>query len=179
MTMSSRHRSVAFLALVVLSLASLAASQHDGGSSSWAASDDSSASRSNNGVAMTSFVKHGGGAGRKASSDGDDIEGGDASSTAKTIAQRIDEALEQEFPEEKKKDSVGKTYTEKAKQEDVSLMVTAGKLGRRIERWEPQHQHPFFFKQNSPFFSFPPNHENQPGNGRDRRQGLGKVKGRR
>ena len=127
----SRHRSTAFLvvasALVVLSLASLAASQRE-----WASSDASSSSRSSStgSASMTSFAKHGGGAGRKASSDGDVDEGaggdiaatgGDASSTAKTIAQRIDEALEQEFPEDKKKESVGKTYTEKAKQEDVSL----------------------------------------------------------
>ena len=36
----------------------------------------------------------------------------------KTIAQYIDEALEQEFPEDKSKD--GKNYNETAKQEDVS-----------------------------------------------------------
>ena len=150
MTMSSRHhRSIAFLALVfvVLSLASLAASQRDSGSSR--AADASSSSRiSENGVAMKSFVKHGG-AGRKASSDGDNDEGGDIAagdaSVAKTIAQRIDEALEQEFPEDKKKDSIGKAYTEKAKQEDVSLRV--GKRETRRERWRAGRQHPDRFKK--------------------------------
>jgi len=60
---------------------------------------------------------------RKAKADGenggDDTDAASLSSAAKAIAQRIDEALEQEFPEDKK-ESVGKTYTEKAKQEDVS-----------------------------------------------------------
>ena len=40
----------------------------------------------------------------------------------KTIAQYIDEALEQEFPEDKSKD--GKNYNETAKQEDVSALIT-------------------------------------------------------
>lgn len=122
-----RHHSIAFVVAVafvgMLSLAPLAplasGAERDSGSS-WvsSSSDVSSYSRNSNGVKMTSFAKQGGGAGRKASSDG--AEGGDGvdASTAKTIAQRIDEALEQEFPEDKK-ESVGKTYTEKAKQEDV------------------------------------------------------------
>lgn len=37
----------------------------------------------------------------------------------KTIAQILDEALEQEFPEEKV-ENIGKNYNETAKQEDVS-----------------------------------------------------------
>ena len=150
-----RRRSMAFLVVVlafaVLSLASLAASQRDSGSS-WAsdASSSSSSRSSSNGVAVTSFVKHGGAStGRKASSDGDNDEGGDIAagdaSVAKTIAQRIDEALEQEFPEDKKKDSIGKAYTEKAKQEDVSLRV--GKRETRRERWRAGRQHPDRFKK--------------------------------
>ena len=89
-----------------------------------------------------------GGAGRKASSDGENDEGGDVAaggdaSTAKTIAQRIDEALEQEFPEDKKKESVGKTYTEKAKQEDVSLRgrereEREGERSMGRDRWSPE-----------------------------------------
>ena len=42
----------------------------------------------------------------------------DSAEKKKTIAQIIDEALEQEFPEDKSKD--GKNYNETAKQEDVS-----------------------------------------------------------
>jgi hypothetical protein len=41
----------------------------------------------------------------------------------KTIAQMLDEALEQEFPEEKQ-DAIGKNYNETAKLEDVSLPPT-------------------------------------------------------
>ena len=171
---SSRHRSTAFLVVValvfiVLSYASLAASQRDSGS--WASSDTSFSSRgsSSNGVAVTSFVKHGGGAGRKASSDGENDEGGDVAargdaSTAKTIAQRIDEALEQEFPEDKKKESVGKTYTEKAKQEDVSLRgrereERGGEIdGKRS--MEPGSQLVFLNKKNSPLsLSLPPTYQ--------------------
>ena len=43
---------------------------------------------------------------------------GDGAEKKKTIAQIIDEALEQEFPEEKP-ESIGKNYNETAKQEDV------------------------------------------------------------
>lgn len=172
---SSRHRSTAFLVVValvfiVLSYASLAASQRDSGS--WASSDTSFSSRgsSSNGVAVTSFVKHGGGAGRKASSDGENDEGGDVAaggdaSTAKTIAQRIDEALEQEFPEDKKKESVGKTYTEKAKQEDVSLRgrereEREGERSMGRDRWSPGVNWFFKIKKNSPLsLSLPPTYQ--------------------
>lgn len=41
----------------------------------------------------------------------------------KTIAQILDEALEQEFPEEKV-EHIGKNYNETAKQEDVRLIGT-------------------------------------------------------
>ena len=40
----------------------------------------------------------------------------------KTIAQMIDEALEQEFPEEKE-DKIGKNYNETAKSSDVRTLV--------------------------------------------------------
>lgn len=40
----------------------------------------------------------------------------------KTIAQILDEALEQEFPEEKV-EHIGKDYNETAKQEDVSFQA--------------------------------------------------------
>jgi hypothetical protein len=42
----------------------------------------------------------------------------------KTIAQIIDEALEQEFPEEKA-EKIGKNYNETAQQEDVSVSCTS------------------------------------------------------
>ena len=45
---------------------------------------------------------------------------GDGAEKKKTIAQIIDEALEQEFPEEKP-ESIGKNYNETAKQEDVRV----------------------------------------------------------
>ena len=51
----------------------------------------------------------------------------------KTIAQIIDEALEQEFPEEKV-ETVGKNYNETAKQEDVSLgclRIMTGPVAKR------------------------------------------------
>ena len=47
---------------------------------------------------------------------------GDEPEKKKTIAQIIDEALEQEFPEEKV-EKIGKDYNETAKQEDVSLFL--------------------------------------------------------
>ena len=88
--------------------------QQDSSSSAAASRSDATASRA---AVVTSFRK------AKADDDASDAASGDAatlSSAAKAIAQRIDEALEQEFPEDKK-ESVGKTYTEKAKQEDVRL----------------------------------------------------------
>lgn len=51
----------------------------------------------------------------------------------KTIAQIIDEALEQEFPEDKSKD--GKNYNETAKQEDVSPLTRL-----RTSLWPPEGQ---------------------------------------
>ena len=42
----------------------------------------------------------------------------------KTIAQIIDEALEQEFPEEKK-EKIGKNYNETALQDDVRTTITS------------------------------------------------------
>lgn len=42
----------------------------------------------------------------------------------KTIAQILDEALEQEFPEEKV-EHIGKDYNETAKQEDVSFLYVS------------------------------------------------------
>lgn len=116
---SLKHRSIAFLALfALLSLASCAES--DDGAAPWDMDASSrmsdSSSSSINGV--TSFRKHGGF--RRANSDGDNEEGDVGAS--KTIAQRIDEALEQEFPEEKQ-ETIGKTYSEKAKQEDVRFFV--------------------------------------------------------
>ena len=47
---------------------------------------------------------------------------GDGAEKKKTIAQIIDEALEQEFPEEKQ-EAIGKNYNETAKQEDVSALA--------------------------------------------------------
>ena len=46
---------------------------------------------------------------------------GDEPEKKKTIAQIIDEALEQEFPEEKA-EKIGKDFNETAKQEDVSFL---------------------------------------------------------
>lgn len=141
MSPHQQHRSMALVAFVVflflLSFASLAASQqYRADSSPWVSSlsgsVDTSSSSSANGVTSFRKKKHG----RQASgdSDADDADEGDASTSSKTIAQRIDEALEQEFPEEKKDSVVGKTYTEKAKQEDVRLAGGKREGKRQRER---------------------------------------------
>ena len=51
-----------------------------------------------------------------------DANSTDAIDKKKTIAQLIDEALEQEFPEEKE-ETIGKNYNETAKNADVSCMI--------------------------------------------------------
>ena len=55
------------------------------------------------------------------------------STEKKTIAQMIDEALEQEFPEEKE-EKIGKNYNETAKSSDVRIHAASPSLRHRSEQ---------------------------------------------